>query len=101
MQTEFSPPYRVWTSVTKEHFVINAKGGLEHGPFDSREDAQQWADSINAPLPLTSEADLIELRRVPRSAPTERTILLTSIGMLLMALGAATAIIVALTSLGG
>lgn len=95
MRTKFSPPYRVWTSITKEHFVINAKGGLEHGPFESLEDAQAWCDGVNAPasrcadrdrkpLPTASEQGLTKLRRHLRSAPSDRSILITSIATLLM-----------------
>ncbi len=102
MQTQFSPPYRIYQSVTSEWFVINSRGGFEcHA--ESRQRAVELAAELNSrrPIPLTGESDLVELRRYLREAPSDRAIRITTVATLATVLLGAVAIIVALATLRG
>lgn len=103
MQTQFSPPYRAFRSVTGEWYVINANGGFEcHA--ESRQRAVELAAELNSrrPIPLTGESDLDELRKFLREAPSDRTILVLQIVTLVTTLFFAAATVIALTTwMGG
>ncbi len=102
MQTQFSPPYRAFRSVTGEWYVINSNGGFEcHA--ESRQRAVELAAELNSrrPIPLTGESDLVELRRYLREAPSDRAVKITTVATVLMVLFSAVAIVVALATLRG